>query len=321
MRKPQTGRTPMHALEPGATVTFRADGTATLRGQRGGAASKAVSVLPREAMGASWDDIIAEISNTERRRAAAPSELVVEPGGQLVIQPTETANRSPKPVSVLPSEIMAGGSWPDTVRRLAGLERHAPAPGDVSVEAGGRLVLRRGGATSRRASVSVLPTAILCAPLIPMAEPSLDDVAEVRALDPDNVEDWTPITTGPVRGWRFRMVSGHPDVGDFHFAAWRSPADGGRWRITPLRPNYDQVHGHRDHMATVNVGGRSVPVLCGPSGAACRTLSEVRGHAAKWKTYTTNRLLGRLGVPGHQVGDRRLIGGSPPSALWRRRVL
>lgn len=28
-----------------------------------------------------------------------------------------------------------------------------------------------------------------------------------------------------------------------------------------------------------------------------------------------------LDVPGHQVGVRRLTGGSPPSALWRRRVL
>jgi hypothetical protein len=28
-----------------------------------------------------------------------------------------------------------------------------------------------------------------------------------------------------------------------------------------------------------------------------------------------------LGVLGHQVGDRRLIGGRPPSELWRRRVL
>jgi hypothetical protein len=28
-----------------------------------------------------------------------------------------------------------------------------------------------------------------------------------------------------------------------------------------------------------------------------------------------------LDVLGHQVGDRRLVGGSPPSALWRRRVL
>ncbi len=28
-----------------------------------------------------------------------------------------------------------------------------------------------------------------------------------------------------------------------------------------------------------------------------------------------------LVVPGHQVGVSRLMGGSPPSALWRRRVL
>jgi len=29
----------------------------------------------------------------------------------------------------------------------------------------------------------------------------------------------------------------------------------------------------------------------------------------------------RLAVLGHQVGDSRLIGGRPPRALWRRRVL
>lgn len=28
-----------------------------------------------------------------------------------------------------------------------------------------------------------------------------------------------------------------------------------------------------------------------------------------------------LGVPGHHVGCRRLVGGLPPSALWRRTVL
>ena len=28
-----------------------------------------------------------------------------------------------------------------------------------------------------------------------------------------------------------------------------------------------------------------------------------------------------LDVPGHHVGYRRLIGGLPPSALWRRTVL
>jgi hypothetical protein len=29
----------------------------------------------------------------------------------------------------------------------------------------------------------------------------------------------------------------------------------------------------------------------------------------------------RLGVPGHKVGDSRLVGGRPPSAVCRRRVL
>lgn len=34
-----------------------------------------------------------------------------------------------------------------------------------------------------------------------------------------------------------------------------------------------------------------------------------------------NDLRSRLAVLGHQVGDSRLTGGLPPSALWRRRVL
>jgi hypothetical protein len=40
-------------------------------------------------------------------------------------------------------------------------------------------------------------------------------------------------------------------------------------------------------------------------------------------TYSplTSDDLGWLGVLSHQVGDSRLTGGSPPSALWRRRVL
>src|SRR5699024_10006366 len=34
-----------------------------------------------------------------------------------------------------------------------------------------------------------------------------------------------------------------------------------------------------------------------------------------------DNMLGQLAVPGHQVGDTRLWGGRPPSALWRRSVL
>jgi DNA replication protein DnaC len=40
-------------------------------------------------------------------------------------------------------------------------------------------------------------------------------------------------------------------------------------------------------------------------------------HARGLKRET----IAHLGVPSHQVGYRRLIGGLPPSALWRRTVL
>ena len=42
------------------------------------------------------------------------------------------------------------------------------------------------------------------------------------------------------------------------------------------------------------------------------------------KPFAFHELVARiraLGVPGRQVGDSRLIGGSPPRAVWRRRVL
>lgn len=35
----------------------------------------------------------------------------------------------------------------------------------------------------------------------------------------------------------------------------------------------------------------------------------------------TLRYWRHLGVPGHKVGDSRLVGGRPPSAVCRRRVL
>ncbi len=65
--------------------------------------------------------------------------------------------------------------------------------------------------------------------------------------------------------------------------------------------------------------------------------NRVQGvHDAKWRTLDSRALHGavtglsehynallsdHLGVPGHQVGSSRLIGGWPPSALWRRSLL
>ena len=61
-------------------------------------------------------------------------------------------------------------------------------------------------------------------------------------------------------------------------------------------------------------------------GAFCETETMTSGTlvgdarvSADAQDLTAQRdALTGLGVLGHQVGDRRLIGGSPPSAVWRR---
>lgn len=50
-------------------------------------------------------------------------------------------------------------------------------------------------------------------------------------------------------------------------------------------------------------------------------LSALLGIAHLYRHWRAGVFDEALDVPGHQVGDRRLIGGRPPSAVWRRRVL
>jgi hypothetical protein len=50
--------------------------------------------------------------------------------------------------------------------------------------------------------------------------------------------------------------------------------------------------------------------------------SEQDGSALGWRgVFLTIAICLSQVVLGHQVGDNRLIGGCPPSALWRREVL
>ena len=51
--------------------------------------------------------------------------------------------------------------------------------------------------------------------------------------------------------------------------------------------------------------------------AAARLADHARDAGWTHEEY----LAAVLGVPGHHVGDRRLIGGLPPRALWRRSLL
>lgn len=59
------------------------------------------------------------------------------------------------------------------------------------------------------------------------------------------------------------------------------------------------------------VGGVAPPSSAASSPSRSRGLGTRDAWVPLW-----GRLATALAVPGHQVGYRRLIGGSPPSALW-----
>ena len=123
--------------------------------------------------------------------------------------------------------------------------------------------------------------------------PSPADVEILRRLDPGNAEDWTPVRTGRITGWTFRLMPPFAGQRPFVFFAFRSPSDGNAFRIAVLEPDMDTEYGHAWHMIRAYVGGRPVPVICGPGGRPARDLAQVRTHAAKWMAYTAARMSGR----------------------------
>jgi hypothetical protein len=122
--------------------------------------------------------------------------------------------------------------------------------------------------------------------------PSPADVEILRCLDPGNAEDWTPVRTARLTGWTFRLTPPFAGQRPFVFFAFRSPSDGNAFRIAVLEPDMDTEYGHAPHMIRAYVGGRAVPVICGPEGRPARDLAEVRTHAAKWMAYTSARMSG-----------------------------
>jgi len=123
--------------------------------------------------------------------------------------------------------------------------------------------------------------------------PSPEDAALLRRLDPGNAEDWNPVLTTRITGWTFQLTSPFPGQRPFIFFAFRSPSDGNAFRIAVLEPDMDTEYGHAPHMIRAYVGGRAVPVICGPGGRPAVDLAEVRTHAAKWAAYTSALMAGR----------------------------
>jgi hypothetical protein len=123
--------------------------------------------------------------------------------------------------------------------------------------------------------------------------PSPADVEILRRLDPGNTEHWTPVRTAHLSGWTFGLTPLFAGQQPFVFFGFRSPSDGNAFRIAVLQPDMDTEYGHAPHMIKVHVGGRPIPVICGPGGRPARDLAEVRTHAAKWMAYTSARMSGR----------------------------
>ena len=124
----------------------------------------------------------------------------------------------------------------------------------------------------------------------PWISPS--DVSVVKELDPRNVENWRPVYTDALDGWRFTLRP-NPKGTEFIFLAFRSPEESGFWRIWLMSPNMDDRFGHHDHVVRTRIGGQEIPVLCSkPGSAPCRTLEEARSTSAKWAMYTEARRLG-----------------------------
>jgi hypothetical protein len=101
------------------------------------------------------------------------------------------------------------------------------------------------------------------------------------------------VRTVHLSGWTFRLTPPFAGQRLFVFFAFRSPSDGNAFRIAVLDPDMDIQYGHAPHMISVHVGGRPIPVICGPGGRPARDLAEVRTHAAKWMAYTSARMSGR----------------------------
>lgn len=194
--------------------------------------------------------------------------------------------------SRLPTQRMASAtSWDTIVETLRNKENGRTTSTDLVVRPGGGVDLVASGTTeSLSEPVSTLEPERMAATMV---GPSTTDVEEIRRLDPNNVERWTPCQQGDFSGWTFEMVPPFASQGRFKFLVFRSPSDGNRLRISPLRPTFDHLFGHAPHMINVRLGGHVVPVICGPGGRAATNFTAARGYTAKWMIYTSYRLAGR----------------------------
>ena len=186
-------------------------------------------------------------------------------------------------VSTIPTERMAAGSrdWNEIIDAIRAAESGQPTDKEVVVEPGGKLVaVERGQAGSQ---LSTVPEDRMAAP----ARATSADLAEARRLDPENQEGWRFVADHQMPGLTFTLT---PVEEPFLFFCFRCPTIAGRWYLTVLDPNLDNLTGHRNHVDNVYIGGERIPVVCsGPRDSSHASLRDVRGAAGKFALYHSLR--------------------------------
>ena len=180
------------------------------------------------------------------------------------------------PRRILQGRMSASSSW-DAIDKYFFEEESGTNTGMV-VEArpGGELVLVDKQAASETAighaaqgrMAAINPTA------------TKEEIAAIKKIDPDNVENWTPVDIESIHGLQFRFHSRLQNPGYFTFLALKI---GDReWRIAPIHPDIEDLMGHPHHMVECSIGGHKIPVICGPGGRPATSLREARDFAYKW---------------------------------------
>jgi hypothetical protein len=212
--------------------------------------------------------------------AEAPTGLVVSESGAISI----TGPAGARPVSALPAERMAGGDpWEQIIAQIRQQEDHGP--GGTSV------VVRPGGGLEVTSAQDAAGKPISKIPEVRMASTAVAEAAELRLLDPANVENWQRVSSesGEVTGWTFYLQPPYQRE-PFKFLVFRNPSRRNLWDVSPLSPNFDTQRGHTAHMIGATIAGHEVAILCGPGGQGSVSLTAARGVAAKWMYYTSARM-------------------------------
>lgn len=190
-------------------------------------------------------------------------------------------------LSSVPTERMASGKdWNQIIGAIAAAEAGRSTDTLIQVEEGGALVPVSKGETGQ--PLSTVPEETMAAPALA----SQADLQECRRYDPNNVEGWRFIDDPTIPGLQFSLA---PAGERFTFFCFRSPTMGGRWYLTVLDPNLDDLIGHENHMLRLRMGSEYIPVVCSGQGSSTHAdLGEIRGAAAKFALYHTLRSHGHV---------------------------